>query len=371
MAQGSPGGARPNYALRRALAALAVLVAVVVVASAVALASLSPGDMEDSESTAAGPPAERASVPDGDTTASADRAEAGDQARFESTADPETRTQAVDDPALAGPDLSALDLTPGAITPDPAVAPGDTPDVYARKCSTPFGSAEVIRCDAGDPDGERVVAVVGDSKVAQWADAVEEIAEREGWQLRVYVRSACPWTAATVNNEGGPDTTCLQWGRRVRDRLVGDERPDAVIVSGVKARAGVSRSDQGIDLLAQGYVDYWTELGELGVSVVALADTPQPGDADVYECVDRHRQDVSVCAFPRNDGSGTEALRRAAERVPTATMVDMNDWVCPLADCPPVVDGVLTYRRGSHITTTFALALTDPLQARLVTALGW
>ena len=357
--------------MRRLGAALCVLIALGVVAvGIVPLLPWTAADSKQPQSTAAGGPADRSNPPT-EATASPGVTEAGDRAQAESEVDHASRTGAATDGAQAGPDLTALDLTARSITPDPLTATSDTPDVYARKCTTSFGSAEVIRCDAGDPDGEWVVAVVGDSKVAQWADALEEIAEREGWQLRLYIRSACPWTAATVNNEGGADTTCLDWGRRVRERLVGVERPNAVIVSGVKARAGASTSDEGTDTLAHGYADYWAELGELGVRVVALADTPQPGDVEVYECVDRHREDVSACAFPRNDGSGTEALRRAVERVPTATLVDMNDWVCPFPECPPVVDGVLTYRGGSHITSTYAVTLVDPLQARLVSALGW
>ncbi len=122
--------------------------------------------------------------------------------------------------------------------------------------------------------------------------------------------------------------------------------------------------------MAQGYVEYWSELARVGVPVIALADTPSPGSLSVFACVADHRGDVSACTFGRNDGSGTGALRAAVEQVPTATLVNMNDWVCPLERCPPVIGNVLVYRQGSHITNTYARTLVRPLRARLAPAIA-
>ena len=90
-------------------------------------------------------------------------------------------------------------------------------------------------------------------------------------------------------------------------------------------------------------------LGDAGVGVVALADTPAPG-FEVYECVSEHPDQLSECSFDRNDGSGTPALRQAATRIPIAAFVDMNDWICPISRCPPVIGNVLVYRQTSHVT---------------------
>ncbi|GAA1140334.1 acyltransferase family protein [Ornithinicoccus hortensis] len=268
------------------------------------------------------------------------------------------------DPAAAGPDIDQIDLTPESITPDPLLAIEDVPSIYPRGCAGSVGSTEVIRCDGGDPDGDLVVALAGDSKIGQWGDVLEEIGAQEGWAVRTYNRSGCPWSSAQVDEDG----SCARWGEQLRERLLGPERPDVVIVSGVKGRAGEGTDAERTELMAQGYVDYWTDLGEAGIPVVVLADTPAPGELSVYECVSEHRDDVSQCTFERGDGSGTRPLRRAAEEVPTATFISMNDWICPLEECPPVIGDVLVYRQGSHITNTYAMSLIEPLRARLVPA---
>lgn len=268
------------------------------------------------------------------------------------------------DPAAIGPDLSRIDLTPESISPDPLLATKDLPALYARGCSGKVGDTEVLHCVAGDPHGELVVAMVGDSKIGQWGDVLEQLATEEGWALHLYTRSGCTWTAATIDDDG----SCLQWGQRVHERLLGPEQPDVVIVSGVKHGAGEGTGQERRDRLSAGYVDYWSDLGQVGVPVIVLADTPNPGELPVYECVSEHRDDVSQCAFGRSGGSGTRALRAAADQVETATFLTMNDWICPLEDCPPVIGDVLVYRQGSHITNTYAVSLLEPLRARLVPA---
>ena len=270
--------------------------------------------------------------------------------------------------ADGGPDVSGLDLDPETITPSPLRAAEDLPSLYARGCQAPLLSTRVLRCDAGNPNGHLVLAVVGDSKIAQWGDALNEVAVAEGWRLRIYVRASCPWTAATVDN-GGADPTCTQWGASLRDRLLHKERPDVVLVSGVKGKALQVNGRSTSAELAKGYVTYWSALAEAGVPVIALADTPRPGrNYSVLDCVAEHTRDVSRCSFPRNDGSGTPALKAAVEQVPGAKLLDMNDWICPLPKCPPVIGNVLVYRQGSHITNTYARSLVHPLTARLVPA---
>ncbi len=269
------------------------------------------------------------------------------------------------DLAATGPDASLIDLTPESISPDPLLATRDLPGLYSRHCSGSVGGTEVVRCTAGDPDGDLDVAVVGDSKIGQWGDVLERIASDEGWTLQLYIRDGCPWSSASVDDDG----SCLLWGQRVHELLLGPERPDVVIVSGVKQGAGEGTRQERRDRLAAGYVAYWSDLAEVGVPVVVLSDSPNPGGRHVYECVSEHRQDVSPCTFDRSDGSGTGALRAAAARVPTATFLTMNDWICPLEECPPVIGDVLVYRQGSHITNTYAVTLLEPLRARLVPAL--
>ena len=46
--------------------------------------------------------------------------------------------------------------------------------------------------------------------------------------------------------------------------------------------------------------------------------------------------------------------------------VDLNEWICPPGEvCPPVIDGALVYRQGSHITASYIRSLTPMLYRAL------
>src|SRR5690606_16700990 len=116
----------------------------------------------------------------------------------------------------------------------------------------------------------------------------------------------------------------------------------------------------------------WRALEAAGARVVVVADTPTPvrseldGADSVYECVAEHRDDWGGCSFTRNDGSGTPAIREAAAQMSSVDLIDLNPWVCPSDQCPPVIGEVLVYRQGSHITDTYARSLQEHLWRELV-----
>ncbi|WP_109472741.1 acyltransferase family protein [Ornithinimicrobium cavernae] len=255
------------------------------------------------------------------------------------------------------------------VTPDPASATSDLPALYDLDCASEVTDATVRMCERGAADGDVVVAVVGDSKVGQWLPALEEIAADRGWLLRVYTKSGCTFTAATIvlPETGEPFTSCRTWSDEVFQRITGPELPDVVVTSGLRGEALDASGEVTEDAMVEGYTAYWTALGAEEVPVIAISDSPQPrGEVRSYQCVADAPDDVASCDWPAGDGSGSPALRAAAQQVDTAEYVDMNPWVCPEGTCPAVYRNVLTYRQGSHITATFAEVLSEPLAGYLV-----
>ncbi len=301
-----------------------------------------------------------------------------DQTAGESASPSSSRTQApasttTTDPGDGRPDLSVFapdvggfDTVPESITPDPLAATSDLPEIYARGCQTSVGSSQVIECGIGDADGTTRLALVGDSKAAQWADALDTIAQEQGWGLTTYLRGGCPLAEAEMDG----DPTCAVWSDAVLERLLADP-PDVVLVSSVRSTAIDADGEPSGKAMIKGHIATWEVLAEAGIPVIAISDSPQPGSRKVYECVAEHRDDVAFCAFTQNDGSGTGPLLGAVDAVPTAQMLDMNDWICPVSLCPPVIGNVLVYRQGSHLTNTYVVSLTEPLRARLILAVDW
>lgn len=255
------------------------------------------------------------------------------------------------------------------LTPSPLQATEDRPDHYDRGCQIEASESTPVRCEAGDPDSDLTVAVVGDSKVLQWVSAIEHLAQDEGWHVVSYTKSGCSASLGTVYDDDGLlYAECLEWSEAVLEELREDP-PDVYVTSGRRELAGPDFDSADAAGMTQGYADYWNEVADLGSTVVAISDTPGPrlGDQPAYQCVADHPDSaVEDCSWPYEEPVSSQVLRDAAEEVPGAEFIDMNPWVCPAGTCPSVFRNIVTYRQGSHVTMTYVLFLTPDLGAQLV-----
>src|SRR5690606_41985835 len=99
----------------------------------------------------------------------------------------------------------------------------------------------------------------------------------------------------------------------------------------------------------------WNERTKAGTAVAVLRDNPRPDEdiSPVYECVDDTRDSLDKCAFDRSGGEekgGGPVQVEAVKQVKGVELIDMNDYLCPGDECPPVIGDVLIYRQGSHLT---------------------
>ena len=291
-------------------------------------------------------------------------------------------TQLSPAPAGAAPGAAALSSSPthdtaaitqtaaGGITPDPLQATEDVPGLYAEGCQVEVDSAEPVSCTYGSPDAATTIAVVGDSKAAQWVPAFELLAREHDWRVETYTKSACQFATIETSLDGAVYQTCRDWTDKVLEQLTGPDKPDVVVTSGQRDEGVVGGEDGDLDLsqdaMVEALADTWTQLEDAGVKVVSLADTPQTF-TEVYACVADHPDDLSACTYDRQhgiDASGapTEREAAAAARVP---FVDLTDFICPATDCPPVIGNVLIYRQGSHLTKTYIETLAPRLYEAL------
>jgi hypothetical protein len=251
---------------------------------------------------------------------------------------------------------SRLYTKTGSVTPDPAVATRDVPSWGG--CQMPeMGTDMRTDCVRGDATSEVTVAMIGDSKMAQWYPAIQTIAKREGWRLEIYTKSAC-----AVSTVGVPDY-CASYNRRVLDWFEQHGAPDY---------AFVSQRGSSYDEATGGLIDGLSSLKRLGTEVVVVADNIPPAQDAVYRCVELNPDDYHQCDFDRSTGvasSGSVSLREAARRL-NLPFVDLNDWICPPGDrCPSVIAHTLIYRQGSHITRTYIKSMT-PILHRELTRIG-
>ncbi|MFB9314329.1 SGNH hydrolase domain-containing protein [Nocardioides plantarum] len=286
-----------------------------------------------------------------------------------------------------------VDQVPGPIVPDPAEADQDLPDLYADDCQLTVDESQLKECAYGVPAAraKATVAVVGDSKAAQWLPALQVLAERYSWRIEVYTKSACPASTVPVSNAGKVYQTCSEFNREVRKRLT--EKPVDLVFTVSGRGSAISERDKSGSVkvsdaaLSAGLQQTWRVWAKAGSKVLVVSDTPKPvdpdDDTDIFEvppCVEDHLDDLTACTFDRTRGidlggypTQEKALRSAGARDLTPALrgdevgrrtapadisyVDVIPWVCPTDTCPPVIGNVLVYRNGSHLTKTYVETL--------------
>jgi peptidoglycan/LPS O-acetylase OafA/YrhL len=281
---------------------------------------------------------------------------------------------ALADPAFAGTDWAAL-KTVDVLRPSPLTAYKDYPSINRDGCVATLMTAYEEPCEFGDPDGDRTVVLVGDSKAAQWFTPLRKLAERENWRLVVILKNGCPFAGSTILLNDKPNPACDEWSPWALSTIEEIE-PDVVLTvtrhHSSLPPGGRSKEDYTPEAMVDGLVEYWQRMIDVGIAVVPILDTPIPVSGTVPDCVQDNLDDLTRCvALKENGTQRSGALRQleAAKRVPEATIVDMSPVVCPDGvHCPPVIGNVLVYRGGTHLTNTYAATTTDALGERLAKA---
>ncbi|WP_017598594.1 acyltransferase family protein [Nocardiopsis lucentensis] len=283
--------------------------------------------------------------------------------------DQELRLELASDPTAypgAGVHLSpalAEGLPDLPVYPDTTTVARETID-QTRACNALIDDTELVRCEAGDPEGDYTIALVGSSHARHWYQALDTLADRHGWRLVVMTKNACQFSTADQTYRGEAFEECDAWNGHVMAELR-DLRPEAVFTTGTRTRTGADRPEHVPD----GYVERWRELDELGVDVVAVRDTPRFG-FNVPECVDRNGAGSPECAERQSYSMARTSPANALEDVPDNTaFVDMTEYLCSDGLCPGVIGNQLAYYDTNHMSHAFSRSMATVLEPDLLDAL--
>jgi peptidoglycan/LPS O-acetylase OafA/YrhL len=281
-------------------------------------------------------------------------------------------------PNYPGAAVLASKVTSGKTKPEPVV-PSPTaiklPAYWQAGCLVAETSAVVKECTYGDTkDPVLKVALAGDSIAGDWFTPLQKIALERHWELITDLHSVCPLTATVMvtPDTGGPYTPCHAWGAAVIHNFVTTVKPDVVITSELPGLATMAHPAGGAAAqsdIGDGMAQYWKQLQQAGISVVAIKESPSIG-LNVPDCVSKNPDTRSKCAVPtaRAIPKNSPLQYAAAADAGTVPVIDMNSLICKPEKCPPVVGNVLVYQDDHHLTSTYALTTTPYLEKRLLAA---
>jgi len=236
-------------------------------------------------------------------------------------------------------------------------ARGDLPSLYRAGCDRWYHDDALSPCTLEPEGAERTVALVGDSIGAQWASLLP--AAFPDARIVILTKSSCPMVDEPYFYEriGRVYRVCERWREKALAYLE-SLRPDVVFV-GSASTYPYSRSQW-----VEGSRRILMRLGRAARRVVVIAGTPQLG-MDGPGCLAKIRNRLHLvdrfCSrqVPETSRIATVNgwLKEAAAAVPNAAVLDFSPWVCPEGRCRALVNGVVAFRDGQHLTDSFVRRL--------------
>ena len=247
----------------------------------------------------------------------------------------------------------------------------DDPDLYRDDCHADHESVQPDFCLYGDPASPVRVALVGDSHAAQWLPLLQAHAEREGWALYSYTKSACTFSDAVVVLEGREYRACTEWNRNLVAALR-DLGPALVVTSQSRGHQahGARDIEAGRRALADGLRSRWRTLRDAGMRVLVIADTPWMR-TDVPDCLAAGPERGDACDTPVAEAFGMpDTILMAMPSSPGVVFADLNPHLCSDAACPAIIGGQVVWRDQHHLTASYARGLAPLLAPALEQALA-
>tara|TARA_R110001592_G_scaffold126336_1_gene337515 strand:- start:158706 stop:160673 length:1968 start_codon:yes stop_codon:yes gene_type:complete len=247
----------------------------------------------------------------------------------------------------------------------------DQPIIYDNGCHLNFASTEPMICYFGDPVGEKLVVLFGDSHAAQWFPALESIALKRNWRLLPMTKSGCPSVTHEPFNRkvGRAYTECTEWRNNVV-ALIRTHKPHLTILSNSNRYLNDPGLDEGREWQS-GLNLTLEQISDVSNNVVILGDTPSL-TRDAPDCLShsfwRGIDPYEHCSFSvrnRNQDPIFSAETASAKKYQNAEIVDMTEAICNKPRCAVYENGIVKYSDSHHLTGHFSQTLSKELDSRL------
>ena len=244
------------------------------------------------------------------------------------------------------------------------------------RCSTGFRSDRLMVCSFGAV-GPRTLVLFGDSHAGQWIPATREL-QIAGWHVVTLLKSSCPSASIVVYNPHlqRDDENCTAWREKAL-MYIRNTKPAVVVLCN---SSGYVKRPLFEDPYARVTPKQWEEgmratlerLDTEVTSVLLLRDTPRTS-FDIPVCLSRSQShpylfSAQDCMLQEQNSIAEpvwRAERTAAKGLSYVVTADLTDYFCSEGKCNPIIDDIVVYRDGNHITTAFSASLAPVLAARL------
>jgi peptidoglycan/LPS O-acetylase OafA/YrhL len=255
-------------------------------------------------------------------------------------------------------DPAYLDATPEDTLAEEDVALGRLSCVNEKHGT---GVVRVCQDPPADEDPTLEVAMIGDSHMAVWRDAIRASAHPLGIRFRTYLKPGCPpsLNLEIYARQGADKTECRAWRTPAITDVATDPDIDVVVTTSL---ASSYRFVDGTPDDGRGYVDAWRMWLDAGKTVIVMNDTPRL-EKPIADCIlEEGVTTLDPCSRPRSEAVRETALELAAAQIQHERFyfVDYTDVLCD-DRCHAVVGGIPAYKDSNHLSLAFTRSFGDEL----------
>lgn len=244
--------------------------------------------------------------------------------------------------------------------------------IESNPCSIDFSEVRVPACPGGDPNGQKLIVLYGDSHAAMWMPAIDAIAKQNGYRVELYAKLACPLVQVPIWSYqlNRPFSECIEWQNLVLPKIK-TVKPDILIVSDQWKPAVVNgeKSDYDTETLwEKDFPKALNTLNSMTKKLIVLGNNPSM-TTDSINCVSKPGANISMCASVRTkaDNNSFNKIEAQAAKSLKATYIDTVNLACDAYMCPAIIDNKLVYFDQWHFTATYI----DWLTPTIAKALGF
>lgn len=270
-------------------------------------------------------------------------------------------------PGALDPDNNCGDpLGTGSYVVDPEVVALQNKGAKFGACQGGFNGSEVKSCVLGTDDEapKKKLIIAGDSHATQWLPGLDEISEKNQWEIATYAKASCPLSLSrrVLEGEETEDNArdCDVWVDQVLATIEHSDADIVFLTSYQSAYEWESRPEdpQYADPV-DGYAAAMEAIADSGKKVVVIKAVPRTNGEYVTRCLVGNGRNLETCGATRTDALPPDLMVAAADKLDRSDVkvLDLDSQFCDDEWCYPVVGDVVVYRDYSHISAEYSRAL--------------
>ena len=249
-------------------------------------------------------------------------------------------------------------------------ARGDKSRWLDQTCSVDFASIDTPVCEGGDLNSKRLIVLYGDSHASMWMSAIESIAKKQGYKVRLFAKLACPIIREPIWSYqlNKPFIECTQWQEKVIEEIQ-ILKPDVLITTDQWKPIVIDGKRSDYDTPFAWQREFPKALQELSATtkkLIVIGNNPSLSQ-DPVSCISKPRSSLPLCASGRTqaDNANINNIEKKAAIAINAAYIDTVSWACTQSLCPVVIAGKIAYFDQWHFSESFVQYLRPLLEKAL------